>query len=107
MYKRLGSAEFQNTIRSGVGYHSKFFSFKIAPNLLQQTRIGVAVSKKLAKKANQRNYYKRVLRNLLREVPTLPAGYDIILIAHPDIKNQRFAILKKDAQELLHKALDK
>lgn len=104
MYKRLRSTEFQKVIRGGAARHSTFFFLRVAKNSLQQKRVGVAVSKQLAKKASQRNYYKRVLRHLLKEtISAVPAGYDIILIARPNIKNQRFAILKKDVQDLFYK----
>ena len=103
---RLGVKEFQKTITKGQGYNSKFFYLKILKNSKGQARVGVGVSKKLTKKAVKRNYYKRVLRHILKDVlgdSFDMIGCDIVFIGQEAMGKNKFDYLKKDAQDLLKK----
>ena len=101
---RLSTEEFSSTIRKGVNYNSEFFYLKILMNDQGLLKVGVAVSKNLGKKPTQRNYYKRVLRHLLREASLdWQTHYNIILTAKDNIKNVKFNELKQDAIKLLQK----
>ncbi|OGZ63058.1 MAG: ribonuclease P protein component [Candidatus Spechtbacteria bacterium RIFCSPLOWO2_02_FULL_38_8] len=101
---RLSVKEFENTIKKGKSYSSKFFFLKLLKNNYGVIKIGVAVSKKLAPKSAQKNYYKRILRHLLKEsCPKTSVHYNVILTAKENIKNVKFNDLKQDAIELLQK----
>ena len=103
---RLSVKEFNKVLNSGKSFSSHFFYLKILRNDLGFIRIGVAVSKKLGKASVHKNYYKRVLRSLLKlSLPSMATGHDIVLIAKENIKNRRFQELEKDATELLQKTI--
>lgn len=103
---RLNVKEFNKVLNSGKSFNSYFFYLKILKNDLGFVRIGVAVSKRLGKMPSQKNYYKRVLRNLLKlSLPSLAIGHDIVLIAKENIKNRKFQELEKDAIKLLQKTI--
>jgi ribonuclease P protein component len=52
----------------------RFYHLHYRPNGLDTARLGVAVAKKLAKRANTRNLVKRIARELFRrERASLPA----------------------------------
>ena len=103
---RLSVKEFDEVLNKGKSFSSHFFDLKILRNNLGFVRIGVAVSKKLGKASSQRNYYKRVLRNLLKlSLSSVAVEYDIVLIAKANIKNRKFQELEKDAINLLQKAI--
>jgi len=100
---RLGVKEFQSTIKKGKGYNSDFFYLKILINSENKIRAGVGVSKKLGNKAVKRNYYKRILKHILKDLlgeKLDSIGYDIVLIARESLKGKDFNYLKKDAQVL-------
>lgn len=103
---RLSVKEFNKVLNDGRSFNSHFFYLRILKNDLEFIRIGVAVSKGLGKAPSRKNYYKRVLRNLLKlSLPSMATGHDIVLIAKDNIKNIKFQELEKDATELLQKAI--
>lgn len=61
--------------------HGSYFKLHYKPNSLAYSRLGCMVSKKVHKRANQRNYMKRVIREYFRvqQVQWLP----IDLIVRP------------------------
>lgn len=101
---RLNRKDFQKTISAGKALKSNSFYVKILPNDVKRIRTGVGVSKKLSKKATQRNYYKRLLRHVLKEaLPHLDAGYDVVIIGGENIKGKKFEELVDDAKTIFKK----
>lgn len=104
---KLGTKEFKKTIDRGCGYNSEFFYLKTLKNSEGILIAGVGVSKKLARKAVKRNYYKRILWHILKDVLGSnfnSLGYNIVLIAQEGVDKNKFEYLKKDAQSLFEKA---
>ncbi|MCE9632887.1 MAG: ribonuclease P protein component [Methylophilales bacterium] len=58
--------EFSSVFSFRRRIHGKFLAIHHMPNNLGYPRIGVVVSKKLARRAVARNYMKRVVRELFR-----------------------------------------
>jgi ribonuclease P protein component len=101
---RLNREDFQKTISVGRSFKSNYFYLKILPNDVERIRAGVGVSKKLAKKATQKNYYKRLMRHVLKEaLPRLNTGYDAVIIAGDNVKGKKFDKLVDDAKTLFKK----
>lgn len=75
---------------------------KALPNELASSRYGFSVSKRVGK-AVVRNRVKRVLREILRQIP-LQSGWDIIFIARSPAAVADYAALKKSAEDLLSQA---
>lgn len=61
-------------VKSGV-----YFKIHFKPNNLAHSRLGVVVSKRVHKRANRRNYMKRVIRELFRTSQSNWHGNDVIV----------------------------
>ena len=73
--------DLQKVYRSGKTLHTPALVIKFVPGL--KSRIGFVVSKKVSKKAVERNRIKRALREHIRlSLPSLQAG-EYMLVAKP------------------------
>ncbi len=75
------------------------------PNEVAGLRIGFVVSKRISKRAVERNYIKRLLGEAMRPVlHELPIGWDIILSARNPASSANLQELKQDIITLLQRA---
>ena len=75
------------------------------PNDIASTRIGFVVSKRIAKRAVDRNYMKRLLSEAMRGLlPRLPGGIDIVVSARQKANTANLRILEQDMLTLLRQA---
>ena len=51
----------------------------VKPNGLSHARIGIIASRRVARRAVDRNRMKRMVRELFRTMPERPAGVDIVV----------------------------
>jgi ribonuclease P protein component len=73
--------EFRQAQLSGRRIHTPHFLIVVQPNALQNTRLGITVTKKVGT-AVQRNRVKRVVREVFRRNRQLfPASHDVVFIA--------------------------
>jgi ribonuclease P protein component len=73
--------EFRQAQLSGRRIHTPHFLIVVQPNALQNTRLGITVTKKVGT-AVQRNRIKRVVREVFRRNRQLfPAAHDLVFIA--------------------------
>ncbi|NNK08339.1 MAG: ribonuclease P protein component [Myxococcales bacterium] len=73
--------EFKRTQLSGRRIHTPHFLIVVLPNAVQNTRLGITVTKKVGT-AVQRNRIKRVVREVFRRNRQLfPASHDLVFIA--------------------------
>lgn len=101
---RLSAKEFEYVFQKGKSFKNQTFFVKVLKNDFAQTRVGVGLTKKLAKKAVQRNRYKRILRHISKEVlADNKFGYDVVIIGNENVANKTFEDLQKEAHELLHR----
>jgi len=85
------SEDFARLRREGQTFRGRFMLLNIAPNTLSHNRYGLVTSKRLGG-AVVRNRVRRLIREGLRQVtPTLTAGWDVVLVAHPSIVGQPLA----------------
>jgi len=82
----------------------RFFVLHYRPSETGITaRLGVVVAKKLARQAVQRNFIKRIARDLFRHVrATLPC-HDLILRVHAPVALASRAELRADMQQVLRR----
>ncbi|MGB5265603.1 MAG: ribonuclease P protein component [Polyangiales bacterium] len=73
--------EFKRAQLSGRRIHTPHFLIVVLPNAVQNTRLGITVTKKVGT-AVQRNRIKRVVREVFRRNRQLfPASHDLVFIA--------------------------
>lgn len=82
-----------------------FLKIHYKPNDLEQSRLGLIVSKKNHKRANKRNYMKRVLRELFRHCQNDWHGYDIIVRVQKYFTPDDFIVVKQEFEQLTQKLI--
>ncbi len=82
------NADFQRVYREGSRERGRLITLVAAPNGTDESRLGVSVGRRFAKRAVDRNRAKRLMREAFRiERPTLPRGWDLVLIpANPQVQ---------------------
>jgi ribonuclease P protein component len=76
-----------------------------APNGLASIRVGFVVSKRITKRAVERNYLKRLLTEAIRPyLVDIPAGWDIIISAKHSAIGVPLPALVQDVRILLRRA---
>ncbi len=76
--------EFRQVQLTGRPIHTPHFLIVVRPNSLENTRLGITVTKKVGN-AVQRNRIKRVVREVFRRNRHLfPASHDVVFIAKRD-----------------------
>ncbi|MBW6440940.1 ribonuclease P protein component [Patescibacteria group bacterium] len=96
--------DFENIFNHGAYSSERFLTIKFIKNKELFSRFGFIVSKKISKKAVQRNRIKRILREEIRlSELQIKKGYDVVFIAksgielktHPEIKDIVDKLLKR------------
>ncbi|NHA15810.1 ribonuclease P protein component [Thioalkalivibrio sp. XN279] len=78
----LSPPEFGRVFRTGRRHGDRYFSLVFAPGPGPAARLGLAISRKVSRRAVQRNRIKRVVRECFRRRPDLPV-VDIVVMARP------------------------
>ncbi|MBI2858464.1 MAG: ribonuclease P protein component [Chloroflexi bacterium] len=94
-------ADFQR-LAKGRSWANRLLVLKVAPNLLQVSRYGLAVGKATGG-AVSRNRTKRRLREIMRQQSVIP-GWDILLIARTPIAESSYSEIQAAAGQLLRQA---
>ncbi len=75
------------------------------PNDVEKIRVGFVVSKRIAKRAVDRNYIKRLLSEAMRVfLPGLQSGWDIVVSARQKASTADLRTLEQELLTLLRKA---
>jgi len=99
------SSEFQRVRQQGRSVTSRLLILAWIPNDVGRLRVGFVVSKRISKRAVERNYIKRLLSEAIRpEIPKLSGGWDIVLSARNQITTADLRALEQDIVNLLHRA---
>jgi ribonuclease P protein component len=90
--------EFRQAQLSGRRIHTPHFLIVVQPNALQNTRLGITVTKKVGT-AVQRNRIKRVVREVFRRNRQLfPLSHDLVFIAKRGATEIEYASLLGELQ---------
>lgn len=73
--------------------YGQHFKIHYKPNELSHSRLGLIISKKVHKRANKRNYIKRVIRELFRREQLNWRSYDIIVRVNKCFTSDDFKIV--------------
>lgn len=83
--------EFDNVFKKGRVSYNKLAGVRACKNELNEIRLGVMVSNKVSKKAVLRNKIRRQIREIFRlKLDKMHPGYDIVVIALPEIKEKTY-----------------
>jgi ribonuclease P protein component len=98
--KLLKTDEFSSVFNLRKRIANKHLVFRYRANALNRPRLGLIVSKKIAKLAVDRNYMKRVLREMFRlNQHNLPAC-DMIVQVQIAFKKTNFMLIKQEFEQL-------
>lgn len=95
--QRFNRSEFASHFKTGVRYHTTHFTFIITPG--EAVKYGVVVSKKVAKKAHDRNRIRRRIYTLLRT--HLPTTVRCIVVVKPSLAR----LTRRQLQEIVLKEI--
>jgi len=99
------SSDFQRVRQQGQTITSRLLILAWSPNEVAQLRIGFVVSKRISKRAVERNYSKRLLSEAVRGIlPALPTGMDIVFSARNQATSADLRAIEQDMRTLLQRA---
>jgi len=99
------SSEFQRVRQQGRSITSRLLILAWTPNDVAQLRIGFVVSKRISKRAVDRNHLKRLFGEALRPLlPEVNPGWDLVLSARKDALTADLHTLEQDIPALLRRA---
>jgi len=85
----LQQQEFKQVFADAHAYRNRAFTLLVRKNDLSHARLGLAISKKAARKAIQRNRLKRLVRESFRQWQNQLPNIDIVVLAKPEAVNMR------------------
>ena len=85
----------------------QFLVIHYMPNALEHARVGLIVGKKTARRAVQRNYMKRLLRELFRHEHHALGGVDILVRPQKAFTHENFSQIKAEFQQLINKLCER
>jgi len=97
-------SEFERVFGYGKSLGGSTVAFYFAPNDLKYARAGFIVSKKVCRKAVERNRAKRLMREVFRLNKHRLKPVDIVFIARKGIKGKKFQDVERDFLRLAKKA---
>ncbi|MCK5021850.1 MAG: ribonuclease P protein component [Candidatus Pacebacteria bacterium] len=96
--KKINTQLFKEILESGKMYSSDLFSLKyLRSSIEENSRFAVVAPKKQFKKAFQRNFIKRKVFNIIKDVyeDILPS-FNIIFFLKKEVKDSNYEELKKE-----------
>jgi len=104
-YRLTTSNEFKRVFQKGKAFREKGIFLKIRTGEAETSRIGIIVSKKVAKKATERNRIRRLLAEAIRKnLNEIKTGRDIVVVALPGFKEKKTQDVEKIVHYLFKKA---
>lgn len=95
------SQEFENIIKNGNKKRNSYFIIYYKDRKNEFSRFGVTLSKNFGN-AVKRNYYKRLLREIIRNnQKKFKKAYDYIIIMKKDCDNLNYHIIEENLLDLL------
>ena len=97
--------DFENVFNKGFYFSGNFLLLKTVKNDLPISRFGFIISKKISKKAVERNRVKRLLRESVRLArKDIRTGFDAVFISKAGIVDKEFKEMNSIVEELLKRS---
>lgn len=106
-YHLLKPSDFQQVYRQKNWTGNREFVVNICRNQLSYARLGLVVSKKVSKRAVDRNQIKRHIREWFRHNKKALEGFDVIVTAKPTLLNKSASEQRIALADLWKKACEK
>lgn len=103
MNKLNNSADFEQVFNNRKLFVTDFLRIHYKLNAMEYPRLGMIVSKKNHKKANRRNYMKRVIRELFRQEQCKLQNVDIVVRVQGFFTTEQFQKIKIEFARFVHK----
>lgn len=105
-YRLSRPEQFQRVRREGWSVSHPLIRLTVAPNRGKQPRCGFVVSKRIGKKAVQRNRAKRRVREAVRlTYEHIVSGFDLVFVIRTvDVTEVSFSLVQAVVEELLRRA---
>ena len=95
----LNQADYGRVFAQAAKSNDHCFTVLYRPNGLGHARLGLAVSRKVARLAVARNRIKRVVRESFRLIQHRLPALDIVVIARPNLAQQDNAVLFRSLEQ--------
>lgn len=96
--------DFENAFAEGKTAKGKYFFLKTLKTESEDSKIGFIVSKKVSKKAVERNRVKRLFREAVRlELARIKPGYSLVFIVLNSAKEKDLTEIKQEIVFILGK----
>jgi len=106
-FRVLKNSDFQKIIKNNQKFHSKNFVIYYQKSLTISHRIGITISKKVSKKAVDRNLLKRRINHILCNYDNFLLLLDYILIAKSAASTLDYSSIEEEIIFLLKKVYRK
>lgn len=94
-----GQAAFSQILKEGRRTRGQFLLIAAAPRSTSHPRVGVMVSRKVSKRAVDRNRVRRIIAHLFMHVFTEVAAYDVVVSVVRMPSKTVFSQLEHEVQE--------
>ena len=102
--KLLDGGQFKSVFSQKKSIHGKYFGMHVIRNRLNHPRLGMAVSKKVSKKAVQRNRIKRQIRESFRLCQDTLIPMDCVVVSKIGCADQENRVLRTELDGLWSRA---
>ncbi len=90
--------------KKGKVFGNRNFTLRYIKNRKDANRLGIIVSKKVSKKAVDRNRIRRQIRESYRQMEdAVKPGYDLIITAKNSCLGEKYNVLDKSLKHLFYK----
>ncbi len=94
-----GQAEFSRILKEGHRWTGQFLRLAAASRTLKEPRVGIIVSRKVAKKAIERNRIRRIIAHLFMHAFEEVSAYDVVVRVDRLPRKTIFAVLEAELTE--------
>ncbi|MEI6296760.1 MAG: ribonuclease P protein component [bacterium] len=104
--RRIKKEYFEELLKKGKSAFSPLLSVKYLSNRQGKSIFGFVISSKVAKKATERNLFKRRCRHIIKKnLPLIKDGLTLSFFAKPGVTKLSFAELENEITLLLRRLL--